>query len=154
MIQVASAIAIMTIFLAYMVLKYGWLPSISDSYYELSRKWLFQFTLVAFAVLLLVGVYEQIHSPFIPMACFGIVLVAVAPRFENKGIERFTHFFGAYSGILFGFIGLWVDFGHWWPLAVFLPAYIILNFTVSRNKVYWSEVLALYLIGLVLLYCV
>ena len=154
MIQIASAIALMTIFLAYMILKHGWLPSISDSYYELSRKWLFQVTMIAFAVLLLVGVHDKIHSPFIPMACFGIALVAVAPRFEHNGIERFTHFFGAYSAILFGFIGLWVDFGHWWPLAVFLPAYIILNFTVSRNKVYWSEVLALYLIGIILLYCV
>lgn len=86
MIQVASAIALMTIFLTYMVLKYGWLSSISDSYYELSKKWLFQVTMIAFAVLL-VGVYEQIHSPFIPM-------------------------------------------------------------------VYWSEVLALYLIGIILLYCV
>lgn len=154
MIQIASAIALMTIFLAYMVLKHGWLPSISDSYYELSRKWLFQFTLVAFAVLLLVGVHDHVRSPFIPMACFGIVLVAVAPRFENKGIERFTHFFGAYSAILFGFVGLWVDFGLWWPLAVFVPAYIAINFTVTRNKVYWSEVLALYLIGIILLYCV
>lgn len=154
MIQVASAIGLMTIFLAYMVLKYGWLPSISDSYYELSRKWLFQVTMIAFAVLLLVGVHDKIHSPFIPMACFGIVLVAVAPRFQHKGIERFSHFFGAYSAILFGFVGLLVDFGLWWPLVVFVPAYIALNFTVTRNKVYWSEVLALYLIGIILLYCV
>lgn len=52
----------MTIYLAIVAGKFGWLQSISDSYYHIKHKDMFTFVLWSFATLMLLGVNDIITN--------------------------------------------------------------------------------------------
>lgn len=141
----------MTIYLGFVVINYGWLKSISDSYYHIKHKDLFTFVLWSFAVLMLFGVNDIITTPIFPLACFGIVIVGAYSQFKGSKFIKTMHFIGAYMGIGLAIIGLWVEFGYWWLTLIYLPLYVIAKYVIKKNNFYWIEVFAIYLIGISLL---
>ena len=145
------ALIIMTIYLGFVVINYGWLKSISDSYYHIKHKDLFTFVLWSFAVLMLFGVNDIITTPIFPLACFGIVIVGAYSQFKGSKFIKTMHFIGAYMGIGLAIIGLWVEFGYWWLTLIYLPLYVIAKYVIKKNNFYWIEVFAIYLIGISLL---
>lgn len=146
-----SAIAIITIYLIVVVIKFGWLKSISDSYYHIKHKDIFSFVLWAFAILMLLGVNDVITTAIYPFACFGIVIVGAYTQFKGSKFIQIMHFAGAIAGIGLGIIGLWAEFGYMWLTLIYLPLYCIAKYVFKRNQTYWIEVIAIYLIGISLI---
>jgi hypothetical protein len=151
MIQLILALLIMTAYLLLVIFKFGWLKSISDSYYHIKHKYIFTFVLWSFAVLMLLGVNDVITTPIYPFACFGIVIVGAYTQFKGSKFIKTMHFVGAISGIALGIIGLWAEFGYMWLTLIYLPLYMIAKFVIKRNNFYWIEVFAIYLIGISLI---
>ena len=151
MIQLIFALLIMTAYLLLVIFKFGWLQSISDSYYHIKRKDMFTFVLWSFATLMLLGVNDIITTPIYPLACFGIVIVGAYSQFKGSKFIKTMHFIGAYMGIGLAIIGLWVEFGYMWLTLIYLPLYIIAKYVIKRNNFYWVEVFAIYLIGISLM---
>ena len=148
---IVAALIIMTIYLAIVAGKFGWLQSISDSYYHIKHKDMFTFVLWSFASLMLLGVNDIISTPIYPLACFGIVIVGAYSQFKGSKFIKTMHFIGAYMGIGLAIIGLWVEFGYMWLTLIYLPLYIIAKYVIKRNNFYWVEVFAIYLIGISLM---
>lgn len=151
MIQLIFALLIMTAYLLLVIFKFGWLKSISDSYYHIKHKYIFTFVLWSFAVLMLLGVNDVIATPIYPFACFGIVIVGAYTQFKGSKFIKIMHFVGAISGIALGIIGLWVEFGYMWLTLIYLPLYLLAKLVIKRNNFYWIEVFAIYLIGISLI---
>jgi hypothetical protein len=151
MIQLIFALLIMTAYLLLVIFKFGWLKSISDSYYHIKHKYIFTFVLWSFAVLMLLGVNDVITTVIYPFACFGIVIVGAYTQFKGSKFIKTMHFVGAISGIALGIIGLWAEFGYMWLTLIYLPLYMIAKFVIKRNNFYWIEVFAIYLIGISLI---
>lgn len=151
MIQLIFALLIMTAYLLLVIFKFGWLKSISDSYYHIKHKYIFTFVLWSFAVLMLLGVNDVITTVIYPFACFGIVIVGAYTQFKGSKFIKTMHFIGAISGIALGIIGLWVEFGYMWLTLIYLPLYAIAKFVIKRNNFYWIEIFAIYLIGISLI---
>ena len=151
MIQLIFALSIMTVYLLLVIFKFGWLKSISDSYYHIKHKYIFTFVLWAFAVLMLLGVNDVIKTAIYPFACFGIVIVGAYTQFKGSKFIKIMHFVGAISGIALGIIGLWVEFGYMWLTLIYLPLYLLAKLVIKRNNFYWIEVFAIYLIGISLI---
>ena len=148
MIQLIFALLIMTAYLLLVIFKFGWLQSISDSYYHIKHKDMFTFVLWSFATLMLLGVNDIITTPIYPFACFGIIIVGAYSHFEKSKFIKTMHFIGAYMGIGLAIIGLWVEFGYMWLTLIYLPLYAIAKYVIKRNNFYWVEVFAIYLIGI------
>jgi hypothetical protein len=151
MIQLIFALLIMTAYLLLVIFKFGWLKSISDSYYHIKHKYIFTFVLWFFAVLMLLGVNDVITTVIYPFACFGIVIVGAYTQFKGSKFIKTMHFVGAISGIALGIIGLWVEFGYMWLTLIYLPLYLLVKLVIKRNNFYWIEVFAIYLIGISLI---
>jgi hypothetical protein len=151
MIRLIFALLIMTAYLLLVIFKFGWLKSISDSYYHIKHKYIFTFVLWSFAVLMLLGVNDVITTVIYPFACFGIVIVGAYTQFKGSKFIKTMHFVGAISGIALGIIGLWIEFGYMWLTLIYLPLYMIAKFVIKRNNFYWIEVFAIYLIGISLI---
>jgi hypothetical protein len=151
MIQLIFALLIMTAYLLLVIFKFGWLKSISDSYYHIKHKYIFTFVLWSFAVLMLLGVNDVITTVIYPFACFGIVIVGAYTQFKGSKFIKTMHFVGAISGIALGIIGLWVEFGYMWLTLIYLPLYLLVKLVIKRNNFYWIEVFAIYLIGISLI---
>lgn len=144
------ALIIMTIYLGFVVINYGWLKSISDSYYHIKHKYIFTFVLWSFSVLMLLGVNDIITTAIYPFACFGIVVVGAYTHFKKSTFLKVMHYVGAISGIGLGILGLGFEFGHWWLVGIYIPLFIVAKLFFN-NYFYWIEVFAIYLIGISLL---
>ena len=97
------------IFLSYLTIttvKYGWLPSISESFYRLPTRlnWIFSIFLWAISVLLIWATWD---TTLIVLAGSCIMGVGVFPYFLE---EKWMHYVFALLGISLGMISLWVDF--------------------------------------------
>ena len=152
MIQLIFALLIMTAYLLLVIFKFGWLKSISDSYYHIKHKYIFTFVLWSFAVLMLLGVNDVIKTAIYPFACFGIVIVGAYSHFKGSKFIKIMHFIGAIGGIALGIVGLWVEFGYMWLTLIYLPLYGGAKYVIRNNNFYWIEVFAIYLIGISLIY--
>lgn len=151
MIQLIFALIIMTAYLLLVIFKFGWLKSISDSYYHIKHKYIFTFVLWSFAVLMLLGVNDVIKTAIYPFACFGIVIVGAYSHFKGSKYLKIMHFIGAISGISLAILGLWIEFGYMWLTLIYLPMYAIAKYVIRDNSFYWIEVFAIYLIGISLI---
>lgn len=152
MLYLIAAIAVMTIYLTMIAVRYGWLQSISDSYYHIKHRDIFTFVLWAFSVLMLLGVNDIITTPIYPTACFGIVVVGAYTQFKKSKYIKTMHFIGAYMGIGLAIIGLWAEFGYMWLTLSYLPMYALAKYAFRRNSFYWVEVFAIYFIVASLIY--
>lgn len=140
-------------YIAYIVTKFGVLPSISDSFYEHKNRLLFAgfiwLTVVPLAYIGMESIWMQAGSGFL---CF----VGVATNFRKRSIkevdefgkdiikkkntmERLFHMYGAMLGFLFGFMAMTFTF-HIWPPVILMGSFVIIaNLLKIKNKIFWIE---------------
>lgn len=142
------SILIFTIYLIGIILTYGVLPSISDSYYQLpsNLKLLFSFSLIGFA--LPIVLYDNKVLNFVAggLICF----VAVSPEFKLV-YESDIHYICALGGVISGMLSLWLNYKLWKNVVGFILISVIFYLTL-QNYIWWIEVLAFYTVILSLLF--
>lgn len=135
------AFIIFTSYVSWVWIKYGILPSISDSYYHSHNGFLFaMFTWGVGIPIMLVG-----STPLMFFAGAFLCFVGSAPTFKEK-VQGIVHVIGATGGILLGFLSLWIDF-HLWPITAVMATFTVLA-TVFKLKhhTWWIEIAAFVLI--------
>ena len=134
--KLASAI-ILLVYLAFIVSRFGVLPSISDSYYRL-KKWGFMFFIALISSSLLLFLSTPNELMFVAMS--GIWFTATAAKFKED-ITHNVHYLGAVIGFGCGIIQA-ASVTTW----CLLPAFVIvagLTYLYANNKIWWIEVLGL-----------
>jgi hypothetical protein len=130
-----------TLYIIYIVIKYGVQKSISDSVYRLVKKyrWIFTVALVLTS-LLMAGTYiynqEEIKldSILLLLAALGICYTASAPLFKKSTIINTWHVSGAISGYVLGYAFI-VSVYKWDSLWFILPSLV----TIGLLKYYFSN---------------
>lgn len=142
---------IIGLFLTYVVINFGILSSISESFYRIKNNWLFSAVLIAFSLCILAFSIIYTDSILLIIAPFGIITVAIAPRFKDKH-KAWIHFTGAAVGIGCGLASLWLYFGLWWIDIIAIVLYLSVKLTKSNNSLWWGEIIAMFaiIIGLLL----
>lgn len=125
-------------YLTIITICYGWLPSISQSFYELKKNRLaFIFTLFLFSLSMLIIFIAK--TRLMAAAGFCIIGVSIFPYFLK---QKFLHYLCAVSGIVLGMISLVIDFKQ--PLVVLIGACIaaLLHDLKVKNMFFWIEVVS------------
>jgi len=124
----------------YMVWKYGWNPSISETWYEQdpSNKVLFGMFLLAigYPTLLLSSV-----SPFFIVSSLGFTLVAISPDYKASWYTKSTHYLGAVMGISMFHIGL-ISQGYLYPLVLNAILIIASQMIHKQTRITFIELLS------------
>jgi surface polysaccharide O-acyltransferase-like enzyme len=136
-------------YVSFILLKYGILDSISESYYKEDKHSKFLFSAFIFGL----------SIPF--MIIGGTTLMILAGLFLSfAGIARAykeefagtVHIIGATGGISLGYASMWIDF-HLWYLPIIMGLFALLS-TLFKLKyhTWWIEILAfiLVIIGLII----
>ena len=122
-------------------IKYGVLPSISDSYYKLPEKWNFLFTLFCwgFAVPAIIAGVETTILMF--FAGTGICFVGAAAEINDKWVYR-IHMIAAISGILFSQLAIFFGYHMLYVniISILLASIILLLSKI--NYFWWIELVA------------
>ena len=135
------------VFLSYIVFlqsKFGTLPSISQSYYELKERG-YLFTVFCFSLaipmMIISGFQDHKYSWLIFMSGVGLGFVGSATSFKQRTTD-IVHYTGAVVSIVFALVGIWVVYGLWLPFAfTALLSTAIIRLRVN-NAIYWIEVVA------------
>lgn len=110
--------------------------SISATFYALTHKYWFRFTMWATPMLLMPGVLEVSRpgTEFLAfLALIGMILVGCAPDYARDPFQHKLHVSGAIMCI--GFSQLWVAFNCWWVLLPVWLAYLAYTaVAISRQK--------------------
>lgn len=148
-------LAIFISFLTYVYEKFGFLKSVSESYYKLrsiGEEWWFVWFILCISVgMSLIGQHTLVY-----VASGLLAMVAASPMFKNEDskpdkidkLELQIHVFGATSSIITGFIYL-VFFAHEWyiwiPMVLFI-AYALPKKTKFAKGIspytWWIEIFA------------
>ena len=129
----------MFIFISYIVfvsIKFGILPSISDSYYLFSDWKRILFTLFCFSLGSLMFLQEIGVFPWFVISGSGLCLTGAAMQFKEK-VDGKVHVVGAYSAIIFGLAGLIFERGLYFPSVTFILLAVLS--TATKNKTWWIE---------------
>jgi len=116
------AITVFVVYWLFVVIKFGVLPSISDSYYKENNKALFTLFIwsIAFPVIIL-GVEK---TPLMFFAGAFLAFVGAAPAFKEE-LERSVHIIGAAGGIILGFLAMIIGY-HQYYLPIVMGVFVIL----------------------------
>lgn len=150
-------------YIIYILIKYGILPSVSDSYYVLPKKptyipfkikkingtWevqmfkyvpskdLFRIFTICFSIpALIVGLSLSIGSNYqflMFLASAGIAFVGASPEFKSHKLEQFVHVGAALTGVICNTAFLLIVFAQYW----YIPSVFILitiPFLMSKMK--------------------
>lgn len=136
---------IIGLFLSYVVINFGVLSSISESFYRIKNNWLFSAVLIAFSLCILAFAIIYTDSILLIIAPFGIITVALAPRFKDKH-KAWIHFTGAAVGIGSGLLAIWLYYGLWWIDVIAIVLYLAVKISKSNNSLWWGEIIAIFAI--------
>lgn len=130
------------------IIRFGVLPSISDSWYELQPKkqsYLFTFFIWGLAVpMFFVGTF------WYALACGFLCFVGVATQFKEGGMTKVVHNWGAAGGIGLALLALLIE-GFVFPLAFTLLGIAFVVKKKLPNKIWWIEIIAFVNIELALI---
>jgi len=131
----------LTIFIGYcatITIKYGWLPSISESFYHLPKKlsWIFSIFLWVISILIIAATWE---TRLIVIACWCIMGVGVFPYFLDT---RWIHYLFALTGFTIGLISVWINFNGWYFDILFLAILLYILLAKVKHRIFWIEVIA------------
>ena len=148
MTTIAISFIIFTAWLIFIRLAFGKLDSISESFYKLSEKHRFIFTLVlwGFSLPLMVNV----NSVWLFLSISGIAFVGAAAAYKEE-LTSTVHFVGAVGGIIMGLVYLLTQWLFWLALPSILVSVSL--YFLSKRPTYWIEIVSYYtiLIGLIYL---
>jgi hypothetical protein len=116
---------------------YGWLPSISESFYRLPVKfnWIFS----TFLWIISINMMYAGGTNLMFLAGFFIMFVGVFPYFNET---RWQHYISALLGIGFGMASLWVNFNQWPLVLLFIIIGLFLIVSKVKNLYFWIEIIA------------
>ena len=132
-------------FTAFIALKYGIQPSVSESYYRLPRNLQWSFTLAtwAYAIMAMVIGLELTGNGLVFLAGTGICFVGASPAFHKLGMERTVHAVGAFVGV--AAMHLFIIFEGYWYISLAFAVLSGLAFVVKwfyGKFIWWVEVFA------------
>jgi hypothetical protein len=136
---------------ALIIILFGILPSISDSWYKLSKKLKPLFTLFCWgfsvpAIIIGVTISEGSNFQFlIFLAGSGIAFVGAAPDFKSKtGMDRKVHYAGALIGVIFSQLFIGLVFPQFWYVNLFFVTVSILMLLFKKRveEILWIEIVA------------
>jgi len=127
-------------YVSYIINQYGILPSISDSWYALPRRYNFLFTLFTWGIGIPMLFYGNAPLFF---AGAGLTFVGAATQFKmERSYTKQVHFAGAGIGIIIPLLYLAISFGNWIPLVIQVIGTLIITQSKINNKLWWVEILA------------
>lgn len=159
MILIILSILIITAYTTAVCVKAKGVPnSISATFYALTHKYWFRFTMWATPMLLMPAIleYSRPGTEFLAfLALVGMILVGCAPDYARDPFQHKLHISGAVMCI--GFSQLWVAVNCWWGLLPVWLAYLVFTgVSISRQKegvfaykymqtrpMFWIEIAAL-----------
>lgn len=138
-------------YVTFIVIKFGVLSSISESWYKLEewkRNSGILFTLFCWGIGFLMPFHTLGDTGWFVGSGAGLIFVGAATMFKSTAAyTNVVHMVGAFFCITFGFLGLGFQYHQWYPLIVFLISVIPLYFTIKKNRTWWIEMLAFTSIG-------
>lgn len=141
MITFYVGIAIVIVYIQFMLIKNQHIPeSVSDTYYEGAGYW---FTIIMFiaSFLIIIGMLDMTDGSYLQFVSFftgaGMALVGAAPNFKTG--ERLVHYTGA-SVLLFGSQIWLIIFGNPWVLLIWLSTPL---WWKDKRRIFWIEILCL-----------
>ena len=137
-----TSLTIFTLYIIGVMVVYGILPSISDSYYHIPQayKLIFSFALIGFAFPIVMFDNKVLNFIAGGLICF----VAVSPDFHLV-YEGDIHYACAVGGVVFGMLSLWINYKGWKYVVAFILLAVSVILTLP-NATWWVEVLAFYTI--------
>lgn len=126
-------------YIAYIVGKFGVLPSISDSWYKLGRKEQVLFTLFMWGISIPI-IFQGGWLFFLAgsAGCF----VGVATEFKMKYYyTKLFHFLGAVLLIVLTLVGIGLQ-GYWLPLIGCLISVVVIAIFKKKNRIWWIEMVS------------
>lgn len=149
-------ILIFVSYISFIIIKFGILPSISESWYrlrDLGGVWHSLFTWFCFGLGFLMFFQTNGNTPLFFLSGVGLSFVGVATMFKLKDdIQPYIHSIGAIIGILGALIGIGVEREAWLPLLDFVILSVILYFFTNKNRTWWIELAAFTTVSLGLLF--
>lgn len=142
------------VFYTYMIfiwIRYGILPSFSDSYYHLPDKLKPLFTLFCWGFALpaaVIGFTISEGSPFQFLMLFasgGIMFVGAAPDFkEEESLDRKVHYAAALTGVIANTLFLFLVFPMLWffPASFVMSSLLIYILREKIDEIWWIEILS------------
>jgi hypothetical protein len=143
MIITAIYIFMLFVFLTYVpgvTLAYGFLPSISESYYRLPDKLKFIFTMFlwgfSFPAIMLGA---NFHSIYLPLAGGLLCMVGVATSFKVK-LEGYIHAIVAIAAILLSQFSIGYEFHLYYVNILFVLYSLLVILFKVENRIFWLEI--------------
>lgn len=153
-ITILSACIFIT-YVLFITIKFGVLPSISDSWYKLQALggvWYSLFTWFCYSLGVTLFFQTNGETALFFLAGAGLIAVGVATHFKlDDDIEPLIHFGGAVCCILSSFAALWIERGSYEPFIAFLTLSGLFALLRVKNTTFWIEILAFLFIILGLL---
>ncbi len=143
-------------YITFILIKFGVISSISESWYKLKDLvgvWYSLFTWFCWGLGFTMFFQTDGTTPLFFIAGSGLCFVGVATMFKESDFwTPKIHTGGAVIGIIGSLVGMIVERGSWLPLIIFVGTSLILTLTVKKNRTWWIEILAFICIGLGLLF--
>lgn len=118
--------------------------SISQTYYMIEVRWLFQmFMWSSIFSILCIG-----QNPLYAIVCLLFGIMTCNPSVNSGNIYFIPHMLGAIGAITLALLGLWICYGMWYVPAIAAVSLAVLFITQRKNPslVYWIEMLSLTLL--------
>lgn len=148
-------IAIFIVYVTYIVITFGVLPSISESWYRLEEKKKnlgFLFTLFCWGIGFLMPFHTLGDTGWFVGSGAGLIFVGAATMFKSTAAHtNIVHSVGAALCIVMGFLGLGFQYHEWLPGIMFIVLLIPSILFIKKDRTWWIEMLAFTSIGVGLL---
>ena len=133
-------LVVFTLYVGYIMKKFGVLPSISESWYVLPQNQNVLFTLFTWGIGIPMLFYGNV---FFFLSGTGLVFVGAATRFKTMlAYTKLVHYIGAVVGIFGALIGIAVEWNNCLPLIWFLFFAVFIQVSHQKNKLWWQEIAA------------
>lgn len=142
-------LVVFTLYVGMIIKRFGVIPSISDSWYELPQSQKALFTLFTWGIGIPMLFYGNV---WFFLSGIGLSFVGAATQFKiTLANTKQIHFTGAVVGIFSALIGIGFMFQNILPLLWFLFFAVAIQVTPTTNKLWWQEIAAFFTILLGLL---
>jgi hypothetical protein len=119
-------------------LNYGWLKSISISYYSVKPHWLFKWFMWGCVLSILCIGQNMMYA----IACGFFAIMTWNPTIERGGRFFIPHMIGAITAITLCILGTYILFHNSWVIwtTVVVLVAVIIKLRKAFNLVYWIEI--------------
>ena len=131
--MIAATVTIFGSYILFLYIRFGVLPSISESYYRLGKmNWLF--TLFTWSLAATI-ISNSTPLFFLSGACLAFVGAANAFK---ESMTSTVHYIGAGGSIIASMAAFYFDYGLWWPALFALVGSGLL--VIVKNRIWWIEI--------------